>query len=83
MAASTVSPLTARSPHINGSARIATYNRSEGLTKMREGKLAVFFGGTLTLLSAAANAGAVPKDLYHKSISGAWTESVTGKYGTE
>jgi hypothetical protein len=48
---------------------------------MREGKLAIFFGYALTLLSAAAQAGSAPKELYGKSISVQWSESVTGRNG--
>jgi hypothetical protein len=42
---------------------------------MREGKLAIFFGGTLMLLTAVAHAaGSPPKELYGKSIIITWTE---------
>jgi hypothetical protein len=37
--------------------------------------------GLLTLLSAAAHAGSAPKELYGKSISVAWSESITGRPG--
>jgi hypothetical protein len=40
--------------------------------------------GVLTLLSsAAAHAGSAPKELYGKSISVGWTESLTGRFGSE
>jgi hypothetical protein len=41
---------------------------------MREGKLAIFLGSALTLLSAAAHAGPPPKELFGKSIMVTWTE---------
>jgi hypothetical protein len=43
---------------------------------MREGKLAIFFGSALTLLSAVARAGSAPppKELYWKSIIVRWVE---------
>jgi hypothetical protein len=37
--------------------------------------------GVLTLLSAAAHAGSAPRELYGKSISVAWSESITGRPG--
>jgi len=37
----------------------------------------------LTLLSAAAHAGSAPKELYGKSFSVAWSESVTGTFAPE
>jgi hypothetical protein len=55
--------------------KYATIDTShEGGSKMREGKLAVFLGGVLTLLSSAAYAGSPPKELYGKSIIITWTE---------
>jgi hypothetical protein len=57
-----------RSPH-----------RNDGVTKMREGTLAILFGGALTLLPAAAYAGSVPKELYGKSITVQWSESLIGR----
>jgi hypothetical protein len=33
--------------------------------------------GVLTLLSAAAHAGSTPKELYGKSITVAWSESIS------
>jgi hypothetical protein len=41
---------------------------------MREGKLATFLSGALTLLSANAYAGSAPKELYGKSIIVSWSE---------
>jgi hypothetical protein len=48
---------------------------------MREGKLTTFLCCALTLLSAVAHAGSAPKELYGKSISVQWSESVTGQSG--
>jgi hypothetical protein len=41
---------------------------------MREGKLAIFFGGALILLYEVAHAESPPKELYGKSIIISWTE---------
>jgi hypothetical protein len=39
--------------------------------------------GALTLLSVAAYAGSAPKELYGKSVTVAWSESLTGKFASE
>jgi hypothetical protein len=46
---------------------------------MREGKLAIFLAGALTLQCAAAYAGSAPKELYGKSIAVQWNESVASR----
>jgi hypothetical protein len=39
--------------------------------------------GALTLLSATAHAGSAPKELYGKSITVQWSESIVGSVGGE